>query len=319
MAIAVRPPVSLGPTDVRVVPMGVGTWAWGDRRYWGYGERFGPSDVVDAFAASLDAGLDFFDTAEVYGHGESEKILGWMVRKHGSALVVATKFAPLPDSGGAPGVGPALERSLKRLGLPRVDLYQVHWCDTAVASVEDVMNAMAETVHAGLARTIGVSNFSADETVEAHTVLARHGIPLASNQVRYSLMHRAPETNGVLETCRALGATLLAYSPLEQGILAGKYSDRGPSAERRAKHPRFSKENLDAARPVLGQLREIGDAHGDRPVEHVALAWLLAQPGVVPLAGATTGAQAASNAAALTLQLEPEALSALDRATARWK
>lgn len=312
-----RPRVRLGQTDIEVAPLAVGTWAWGERRYWGYDTDHGPRDVVDAFAASADLGLDLFDTAEVYADGESEKILGWLMRKRGGSLLVATKFGLLPGRG-ATTLPRALDASLKRLGLPRVDLYQIHWPDRTMASIEALMTQLADTVSSGKARTVGVSNFSAEEMREAHAALARRGVPLAVNQVHYSLLHRAPESNGVLDACRELGVTLLAYSPLEQGILTGKYDVGRLPAGPRAGHAEFSPERLAEAAPVVSLLREIGAAHGGRPPEQIALAWLMANPGILPIAGAKTGAQATTNAGALEVLLTPDEHAALARASERW-
>ena len=229
---APRRKVQLGASDVHVAPLAVGTWSWGERRYWGYEGGYGPSDVVDAFVASTDAGLDLFDTAEVYGDGESEKILGWLAKKRGGPLAVATKFGPLPGRD-ARTLPRALDASLRRLRLERVDLYQIHWPDRSCAPIDALMDRLADAVAAGKVRAVGVSNYSATEMREAHAALARRGVPLASNQVRYSLVHRAPESDGVLDACRELGVTLLAYSPLEQGIPLGQVragSDAGGAA-----------------------------------------------------------------------------------------
>jgi aryl-alcohol dehydrogenase-like predicted oxidoreductase len=306
----------IGATDLRVAPLAVGAWAWGERRYWGYEEGFGPRDVVDAFVASADAGLDLFDTAEVYGDGESEKILGWMVRRRGGRIAVATKFALLPGRD-ARTLPRALDASLRRLGLACVDLYQIHWPDRTRASIEALMSGLAGAVARGLAKAVGVSNFSAAEMREAHAALARHGVPLASNQVRYSLLHRVPEASGVLDACRELGVTLLAYSPLEQGILTGKYAPgRAPSGPRSG-HAEFTAESLTAAAPLVGLLAEIGAAHGGAQPEQAALAWLLAK-GVLPIAGAKTGEQARINAGALAIHLAADEVAALDKASERW-
>jgi aryl-alcohol dehydrogenase-like predicted oxidoreductase len=310
--------VTLGRSSVELTALGVGTWSWGERRFWGYERDFGPRDVVDAFSATVDAGIDWFDTAEVYGHGESEKILGWMVRKHGGALAVATKFAPLPGRGGAAALPRALDASLRRLGLPRVDLYQIHWCDTDVAPIESLMNALADAVDARKTRAVGVSNYSADEMRRAHAALSARGVPLASNQVEYSLLQREPETNGVLDACRELGVTLMAYSPLAQGILGGKYPPGSKPQGPRAERPMFADENLVAAEPVVSMLREIASAHHAHP-EQIALAWLLAKPDVVAIPGAKTGAQAERNAGAMSVVLARDEIDALDRATARWR
>jgi len=312
------PRVRLGQSPLQVVPLGVGCWAWGDRRYWRYEEDHRPRDVVDAFDACLDAGLDLFDTAEAYGAGRGEKIVGWLVRKSGRELVIATKYAPIAGRGGAAAIARGLTGSLKRLGLPRVDLYQLHWPDSTELPIVAAMDALADALHAGRIRAIGVSNFGAAEMREAHAVLARHGVPLASNQVHYSLLHRAPEVDGVLDACHELGVTLLAYSPLEQGLLTGKYGpDAGPPGLRGAA-AWFSRANRAAAQPVLEQLRAIADVHGTEAAT-VALAWLLAKPGVVALAGAKTGAQAAGNAKALALTLRAAEIAALDAVTQSWR
>lgn len=310
--------VCLGRTDLEVAPIAVGTWAWGERRYWGYEKDFAARDVVDAFAASVDAGLDLFDTAEVYGDGESEKILGWLARKRGGRLFVATKFGLLPGRD-ARTLPRALDASLRRLGLPRVDLYQIHWPDRTMASIDALMGGLADAVAAGKVGAVGVSNFAAGEMREAHAALARRGVPLATNQVRYSLVHRAPEMNGVLDACRDLGVTLLAYSPLGQGILTGKYGVGRVPAGPRAGHREFAAESLEAAAGVVGLLREIGAAHGGRPPEQVALAWLRAKVGVLPIAGSKTGEQAAINAGALDLALGEGEVEGLDRASERWR
>jgi aryl-alcohol dehydrogenase-like predicted oxidoreductase len=305
--------VRLGASDVHVSPLGVGTWAWGDKPFWGYETEFTARDIVDAFGASVEAGLDFFDTAEVYGHGESEKILGWMARKSGASLVLATKYAPLRGRNGAKDLPRALAASLKRMGVPRVDLYQVHWCDTDVASIVSIADELAACVKNGLSRAVGVSNYTAIEMREAHERLTKHGVPLASNQVEYSLLHRAPETDGVLEACRELNATLLAYSPLAQGLLTGKYGVGRVPPGRRGAQPRFAPAALERSDRVVNVLRDIGRAHDGALPEQVALAWLMAQPGLVPLAGAKTGEQAKRNAAALGVILDEAERSAIDR------
>jgi aryl-alcohol dehydrogenase-like predicted oxidoreductase len=262
-------------------PLAVGTWAWGDRPYWGYEERFGPDDVVDAFLAAVEGGIELFDTAEVYGHGRSEQILGYMARRCDKPVRIATKFGLLPGRD-ASHVSRALDASLKRLRVERIDLYQVHWPDRSVASVEALMDAMAREVERGRVGAIGVSNFSATELREAHAALAARGVPLASNQVRYSYLHRAPETDGVLEACRELSITLLAYSPLEQGLLAGKTALEGPRLE--------AAIHFDRAGDALREL-------GQQPAI-AALRWLIDR-GVVPIVGATTGAQMRENLRAL--------------------
>lgn len=300
---------TLGPFEI--APLAVGAWAWGDRAYWGYEERFGPSDVVDAFVAAVEGGVDLFDTAEVYGHGRSEQILGWMARRAERVVRVATKFGLLPGRS-TRDVPRALDDSLRRLRRDAVDLYLVHWPDRAAASIASLMDAMAAEVARGRVRAIGVSNFSSAEVREAHDALARHGLPLACNQVRYGVLHRAPETDGVLDTCRELGVTVLAYSPLDQGIVAGRYDVERRPVGPRADLPEFQRDALERAARVRATLAEIGRAHGDRTTAQVALRWLIDR-GVVPVVGATSGAQMAENVGALRFALEASAREEIDR------
>lgn len=309
--------IQLGQSPVFVNPLGVGCWAWGDSEYWRYGEEHGPRDVVDAFDACLEAGLDLFDTAEAYGWGKGEQILGTLVRKSGRPLVVATKYAPLQGRGGPPAIAKGLAGSLKRLGLPRIDLYQIHWADREEAPLEATMEVLAEAVHGGRVRAVGVSNFRASEMREAYAALERRGVPLATNQVHYSLLHRSPEADEVLAACRELGVTLLAYSPLEQGLLSGKYGPGSVPSGPRGESEWFSERNVAAAQPVLAELRALAESHGVETAA-VAIAWLL-EKGVVPLVGVKSSNQATSNAAALRVTLSAEHVAALDSVSEPWR
>lgn len=290
----------------------VGTWAWGDRPYWNYGTSIvGPDQVVETFLEATDAGLDFFDTAEVYGEGESEKILGWLAVKSERKIRVATKFGLLPGRPGAQVLRRALEQSLLRLRRTSVELYQIHWPDRQMASIESLMDALAVVQEVGLCASVGVSNFSAEELLRAHKVLQRRGMRLASNQVRYNLLDRSPETNGVLSACRQIGATLLAYSPLSQGILTGKYDSRNLPSGRRGKEPWFSATQLEAARGLLAVLHTVGTNHG-KSAGQVAVRWLCQQPGVVPIVGLTSKEQAREAAEVLSFQLEERELADIE-------
>lgn len=312
------PRVRLGHSSLEVAPLGVGCWAWGDREYWFYEQTHGPKEVVAAFEASRAAGLDLFDTAEAYGWGKSEQLVGALVRRGGPGPVVATKYAPLAGRGGARALAKGIDGSLKRLGLPRIDLYQMHWADSQEISIAAAMEVLASAVRGGRVGAVGVSNYRAGEMREAHAALARRGVPLAVNQVKYSLLHRAPEVDGVLEACRELGVTLLAYSPLEQGILTGKYRPGAPPEGPRGDTPWFAAGNLAAAEPLLAVLRGIAARHAVDAAA-VALAWLIAQPGVVPLAGARDGEQAARNAQALAVRLEETEVADLENASRPWR
>jgi aryl-alcohol dehydrogenase-like predicted oxidoreductase len=308
--------LQLGQSPVQINPLGVGCWAWGDSEYWRYGQEHGPRDVVEAFGACLEAGLDFFDTAESYGWGKGEQILGALARKSGRSVVIATKYAPLQGRGGPKALLKGLAGSLRRLGVPRIDLYQLHWADRDEAPIDATMEVLAEAVHAGQVRAVGVSNFRASEMREAHAALERRGVPLATNQVHYSLLHRSPEVDDVLDACRQLDVTLLAYSPLEQGLLTGKYSSAAVPSGPRGEADGFSQRNVAAAQPVIAKLRTVGESHGVDAAT-VAIAWLLAK-GVVPLVGAKTGVQAAGNAEAQHTGLSEAEVAELDSVAEPW-
>jgi aryl-alcohol dehydrogenase-like predicted oxidoreductase len=177
---------------------------------------------------------------------------------------------------------------------------------------------MADAVAAGKVRAVGVSNYSARQLRIAHAALAERGVPLASNQVEYSLLHRAPEVNGVLDACRELGITLIAYQPLAQGVLTGKYrpGDRPKGIRRFGRY--FRGDGLKKVQPVMARLREIGEGHARTPAQ-VALRWLMEQEGVLPIPGAKNGRQAASNAEALSFSLVDAEIEALDQATTAWR
>ena len=315
-------PATLGRSSLAVPRLGVGAMTWGDpsgRARWtpaklAYGG--GPASREEekrAFEASVAAGATLFDTAEMYGAGASERRLGELAR--GRDVLIATKFPPSMLSR-AKAMPRALERSLELLQRATVDLYMHHYPSPWV-SIPELMNLLADAVEQRKVRAVGVSNYTASQMRLAHDVLARRGIPLASNQVEYSLIHRQPETDGVLDACRELGVTLIANQPLANGALTGKFlAGARPSGFRRFM-PRFRGQQRLAVAPVVALLREIGDAHGRSPAQ-VALRWLIENPLVLPIPGPKNGRQAADNAGALGFVLTPAEIEALDRATAAW-
>ena len=311
--------ITLGPGGAAVAPLGVGTWAWGERRLWSYGRDYGPAELAEAFDASVAGGVTLFDTAEIYGKGESERLLGGFARASATPIVVATKIAPYPWRLTARAVRRALTASLRRLGLSRVELYQVHFPYT-VLSQRRLLDALADAVADGEIGAVGVSNYSAAQTVQAHAILARRGVPLATNQVQYNLFHRRPEADGTLDACRAVGATLIAYSPLAQGLVSGKYRPGGARPRDFRKYfSTFGETNLRAVAPVVDLLREIGAAHGEKTPAQVALNWLIRQEGVLPIPGAKDAAQARANAGALGWALSPDEVARIGAATRRWR
>lgn len=306
--------------DLGVEPLGVGAWAWGTTRLWGYGKEYGREDVASAFRDSVAGGVRLVDTAEVYGSGASERIIGEVLSEGGFAEkpVIATKFAPLPYRLKPTSLTKALDASLERLGLDSVDLYQVHF-PNPVLKLNPLMDALAETVKTGKARHVGVSNYSADQTRRAHDRLAVNGVKLASNQVQYSLLNRAPETNGVLDACRELDVTLIAYSPIAQGLLTGKYQPGvKPSGLVRRAGRAFGERNLRKVEPVVEILREIGASH-DREPSQVALNWLVTHKDTFPIPGAKNARQATQNAASLGWSITEEEAEKLDLATLGWR
>jgi aryl-alcohol dehydrogenase-like predicted oxidoreductase len=316
LAVIMEATIRLGATELRLPPLGVGVWAWGDR-FWSYGTDYGRQEVGEAFRASLAAGLTFFDTAELYGRGLSERLLGELARSVETPITIASKFAPLPQRWTAASVHRALAGSLARLGVSRIDLYQVHWY-LPIIGIRRLMEALADAVAAGTIRAVGVSNYSAAQMREAHAALARRGIPLASNQVEYSLLERGCERNGVLAACRELGVALIAYSPLAKGRLTGSYCPGSSVRGTRRFLPSFSRRRLAATLPTVELLARVGVAHGKSPAQ-VALRWLLQQPSVLPIPGAKNATQATENAGALGWELTEEELAALDRATQTWR
>ena len=312
--------ITLGQNGPTVSPLCIGTWAWGDKLFWNYGSDYGPDQLREAFKVALEAGTTFFDTAEVYGFGVSEDLLGQFMQQSGDSVQIATKYGPAPWRFTAQSVSDALTESLKRLRVEQVALYQVHWPFSFFMSQETLMNALADEVKRGRIKSVGVSNYSADQMREAYQLLATRGVHLAVNQVRYSLLTRQIESNGILDTARQLGVTILAYSPLAQGLLTGKYTSEGsetPSGARRIDR-RFSKDGLKKIEPVISLLRQVGEKHGRTPAQ-VALNWLIAQGNVVAIAGAKTPQQVRQNAGALGWRLSDEEVAQLEQVSRPWR
>ena len=297
----------LSLNNISLPTLGIGTWAWGDSLFWGYGSDYGEKEVQNAFDAAIAGGASFFDTAEVYGLGESERLLGRFLKQTTQPVQIATKYFPLPWRFGKQAVADALTASLKRLDVEQIALYQVHMPFDFFMGQPTLMEALAEEIKRGRVLTVGVSNYSASQMQQAHDLLAQYGVPLAVNQVRYSLLTRQIEQNGILELARKLGVTILAYSPLAQGLLTGKYTP--DSTERvtgaRKLDPKFSAQGLSKIEPLITQLRQLGEKYQKTTVQ-VALNWLIAQGNVIPIPGAKNARQAKENAGALGWQLSAE-------------
>lgn len=295
------------------VELGLGTWSWGDRLFWGYGRGYRDEDIRKAYDASLEAGVFFMDTAEVYGQGRSETLLGKFLAETQQQVVVATKFMPFPWRLGRGALLRALRHSLKRLGLSKVALYQVHWPLPPV-QIEIWMEAMTDAVQAGLTDSAGVSNYDRKQMQRAYDVLTRQGVPLASNQVEYSLLDRRVEKNGLLKQCQEMGVKLIAYSPLAMGMLTGKYTPENPPQGFRAR--RYNAGYLASIKPLVDQLKRIGADHAGKTAAQVALNWVICK-GALPIPGAKTLSQAQQNAAALGWRLTDEEVARLDEVSDR--
>jgi len=292
---------------LHAIEMGLGAWQWGDRVVWQYGHGYGDAEVHQAFLATLNQGIRFVDTAEVYGNGLSERLLGQFLKETDQPVLVATKFFPLPWRFRKNALVRALKGSLARLGVESIDLYQIHW-PTPLMSIDTMMEGLAECVKSGLTRTVGVSNFSQTKMVAAYSSLARHKIPLASNQVHYSLLNRTVEKEGTLARCKELGVRMIAYSPIEKGLLSGRYSADSPPPGARS---RSYSNLLPKIGPLLKLMTEIGQDHGGKSNVQVALNWVICK-GALPIPGAKNAEQAQENAGALGWRLSDEEFARLD-------
>jgi len=284
----------LGKTGAEVPAIGAGT------NRWSHGANDAP--VFETYQALLDGGGAFIDTAEIYGLGKSERLIGDCLRRDGRPAFVASKFAPFVARTSPRHLMAALDASLARLGIPSIDLYYVHF-PFPFADLGGFADGLAEAVKSGKARYVGVSNFSADQMRRVADRLARSNIPLAANEVHYSLAHRNPETNGVLQACRELDVALVAYFPLASGRLARPPTDA-------------KQDKLDAVRRALAEVAQTHQAIQSQ----VALNWLLARdPRVILIPGATKAHHVKANLGALEWRLTDEEFAILDAASASAK
>jgi len=295
---------------LHAIEMGLGAWQWGDRTYWQYGHNYGDKEVEQAFFASLEEGIRFVDTAEVYGSGRSERLLGQFLNKTEQPVLIATKYFPFPWRFGKGTLPRALKGSLTRIGVESVDLYQIHW-PTPLMATDTMMEGLAECVKSGMTRTVGISNFSQSRMLSAYSALAQHKVPLASNQVHYSLLNRTVEKNGTLARCKELGIRLIAYSPIEKGLLTGKYSVDSPPPGTRG---RIYAGLLPRIGPLLKLMTEIGQDHGGKSNAQVALNWVICK-GALAIPGAKNAQQARENAGGLGWKLTEAEVATLDEAS----
>ena len=299
----------LGPLRVSAIGLGC----------MGMTPIYGQPDEGECIAAvhrAIELGVTMIDTADMYGAGKNEELVGHALRGRREGVVLATKFGNIrrpdgkPDVNGRPEYVPqACDASLQRLGIEVIDLYYLHRVDPSVP-IEDTVGAMARLVEQGKVRHIGLSEAAAPTLRRAHAV---H--PIAALQTEYSLWTRDVEPE-ILPACRELGIGFIAYSPLGRGFLSGTITSTAALGDddRRRDHPRFAQENIERNLALLETLRAIAAAMGCAPAQ-VALAWLLAQgDDVVPIPGTKRRKYLEENVAALEVRLDDADLAKLDEA-----
>ncbi|MGC8600460.1 MAG: aldo/keto reductase [Nitrososphaeria archaeon] len=298
--------INLGKSGIKVSKIGIGTWqASGDA----WGQDVIDDNIVKAIKRSHELGVNLVDTAEIYGNGHSETVVGKALKDIGREnMVVATKVA------GAhlrhDELLKSAELSMKRLGISYIDLYQIHWPDPwEQIPLRETMKAMEELYVQGKIRAIGVSNFAVRDLEEARSYLSKTDI--VSNQVRYNMLQREIEEE-VMPYCRKNGITIIAWSPLAQGALSGKYSAENVPRDRiRSGNEVFKPENMKQIERLLGVLREIAQRR-KKTVSQVALNWVVSHEGVIAIPGAKTPEQAEENAGAAGWKLSDEELKLIE-------
>lgn len=316
----------LGKSDLMVSPVGMGCWQFSKGH--GFGGKYWPvltdERIKGIVRASLEGGINWFDTAEAYGWGESEKALSRTLKllgKSSEEVIVATKWFPVFKT--AKSITKTIDKRLEHLSGFRIDLYQIHQ-PYSLSSTTAQMNAMAQLVKDHKIRYVGVSNFSAEKMKKAHAELSSLGLDLISNQVVYSLLNRKIETNGILDTARELGISIIAYSPLAQGIVSGKFHDNPELIRSRPGYrkymPAFKPKGLEKSRPVVQALKELAEKYNATPSQ-IALNWVINFRGdsVVAIPGATKLKQAEENAGSFNFKLTKDELELLDEISTPFK
>ena len=329
-----RPPVAMSAVQqdekrvqmgtLEVSPMGIGTLNWPLNKEEDAGAQ-------ESLRACLDAGINFVDTAEAYGFGKSEKLTRNCVLGVGEPVVVATKFAPVPWRREPKDVLQACRASADRLGVDSIDLYQIHWPDIIqplkALGVEEIKDqtywdGIAECYQQGLIRNVGVSNYGPALLEQAHAALAERGVPIASNQINFSLLYRKSGAQATVYKCRELGVQPIGYFPLANGLLAGRYDQKGPPKGLKGL---TLKKYLEGGvtkggvsypeggiTPLMEEMRRVA-AGRSRTVAQVAINYVICK-GVIPIPGCRNAAMAADNAGAMGWRLTPEEVTSLEAA-----
>jgi aryl-alcohol dehydrogenase-like predicted oxidoreductase len=287
--------------------IGLGTWQFGSND-WGYGSQYAEVEAGHILERALDLGINLIDTAEIYGRGNSERIVGRALGDRRKEAFVATKVLPIAPT--ANYVEKHGRKSAERLGIDVIDLYQVHW-PNPVVPIAQQMEGMRRLQQAGVVIDVGVSNFSLARWRAAEDAL---GSPVLSNQVQYSLVARKPDAE-LVPYAQANQRIVIAYSPLGMGLLSGRYdSANPPKGPARLNNPLFLPESLDRAQPLIEAVRAVANAYDATPTQ-VALAWVISHDNVVAIPGASSVAQLEANAAAADLDLSVDDIDRLTRAS----
>ncbi len=309
----------LGKTEIKITPIGLGTWQFSGKKSF---HRFVWDEVGQEMAdsivgASIKRGINWYDTAELYGNGRSERVLAAALKRLNmpdNDVVIATKWNPTLKR--AKSILKSFPEREKNLSPYSIDLHQIH-NPFSISKTETQLNFMAKLVQDGKIKAVGISNFLTKKMEQAISTLDRFDIPLASNQMHYSLAYRKIESNGVMDMAKEHGVTIIAYSPLEQGLLTGQYHkskfivNSKPFLRRR-----LLKKKLKHAQTLLSELEAVA-TEINAPVPSVALRWVIQFHGstVVAIPGATRPNQVETNALAMNIELSSEQMNALDDAS----
>ena len=316
---------ALGKSDLKVTPIGLGCWQFSKKanfagKFWPYLED---DEILDIVRTSLEGGINWFDTAELYGNGESERNLARSLVKLGKKpgeILIATKWWPMFRT--ASSIVGTIDERLACLKPFPIDLYQVHQPFSFSSEVKE-MKAMAQLVRSKKIKYVGVSNFSASKMRRAWETLQKDGINLVSNQVRYNLLDRKIESNGIMDAAKELGITIIAYSPLAQGLVTGKFHDDPKliaNTGYRKYYTGFKSKGLEKSRPVIDLIKKLASKY-DVTASQIALNWLIHFHGetVVAIPGATKAKHAEENTGTMKFKLSPEDMKLMDAASAGFK
>ncbi len=312
----------LGHSDLEVSPVGLGVmqFAGGSGAFQSLFPAIPEEERVEIVKTALEGGINWFDTAELYSAGKSEKYLAGALDELGEAsqkAIIATKWSPYLRFAG--NIKKTIQERLDKLNPYPIGLYQIH-NPKSFSSPNAEMNAMADLVEGGKIRAIGVSNFNPDQMRKAQETLEKRGLGLASNQIQYNLLNRQIEFNGVMETARDLKISLIAWAPLASGILTGKFH-KNPEVLARmpAVRRKRSEKQLESSLPVIGVLDEIASKYGSEPAQ-VALSWLINQgQDIVAVTGASRVGHVLEGIGAMKLQLSEEDITRLDQVSRKFK